>query len=108
MPMDMRLLLTLLEAIKRVFTYEKGKSDSYEKSEKSSNKDEKEKKCPGVPFFWPGFPRKSTLRSVTTCVRNMGVHIPRTTLMIVGGLKRTERRNPISVPPRKVDIRVIP
>jgi hypothetical protein len=43
-----------------------------------------------VPFFWPGFPRKSALRSIATCVRNMGEHIPRTTLVIVVGLKRRE------------------
>jgi hypothetical protein len=43
--MDMRLLLTLLEAIKWVCTYKKGKPES---SEKSSNKDEKGKKCPGT------------------------------------------------------------
>jgi hypothetical protein len=36
-PMDMRSLLTLLEAIKRVCTYEKGKLESYKKSKKSSN-----------------------------------------------------------------------
>jgi hypothetical protein len=42
-PMDMRLLLTLLEAIERVCTYEKGKLES---SKKSSNKGEKGKKCP--------------------------------------------------------------
>jgi hypothetical protein len=48
MPMDMHLLLTLLEVIKCVCSYEKGKSDSYEKSEKSSNKGEKGKKCPGT------------------------------------------------------------
>ena len=48
MPMDMRSLLTLLEAIKHVCTYEKGKSDSYKKSEKSSNKGKKGKKCPGT------------------------------------------------------------
>ncbi len=53
-PMDMCLLLTLLEAIKCVCTYEKGKSDSYEKSEKSSNKGEKGKKCPGTNFFGQG------------------------------------------------------
>jgi hypothetical protein len=47
-PMDMPSLLTLLEVIKRVCTYEKGKLDSYKKSEKSSNKGEKEKKCPGT------------------------------------------------------------
>jgi hypothetical protein len=29
MPMDMRLLLTLLEAIERVCTYEKGKLDTF-------------------------------------------------------------------------------
>ncbi len=41
--MDMHLLLTLLEAIECIYTYEKGKSES---SEKSSHKSEKGKKCP--------------------------------------------------------------
>jgi hypothetical protein len=44
-PMDMRLLLTSLEAIKLVCTYEKGKSES---SKKSSHKSEKGKKRPGT------------------------------------------------------------
>jgi hypothetical protein len=61
-----------------------------------------------VPIFWPGFPRKPALRSIATCVRNMGAHIPHTTFVIVIGLKRTERRSPISAPPRKADIKVIP
>jgi hypothetical protein len=47
-PMDMCLLLTLLEAIKHICTYEKGKSESYKKSEKSSNKGKKGKKCLGT------------------------------------------------------------
>jgi hypothetical protein len=47
-PMDMRLLLTLLEVIERVCTYKKGKSDTFEKSDKSSNKGKKRKKCPGT------------------------------------------------------------
>jgi hypothetical protein len=47
-PMDMRLLLTLLEVIKRVCTYEKGKLDSFKKSDKSSNKGEKGKECSGT------------------------------------------------------------
>jgi hypothetical protein len=47
-PIDMRSLLTSLEAIKRVCTYKKGKSDSHKKSEKYSNKGEKGKKCPGT------------------------------------------------------------
>ncbi len=44
-PMDMCLLLTLLEAIECVCTYKKGKSES---SEKSSYKSEKGKKRPGT------------------------------------------------------------
>ncbi len=43
--MDMRSLLTLLEAIKRVCTYKKGKSESFEKS---SHKSKKGKKRPGT------------------------------------------------------------
>jgi hypothetical protein len=42
-PMDMRLLLTSLEAIKRVCTYKKGKSES---SKKSSHNSKKGKKLP--------------------------------------------------------------
>jgi hypothetical protein len=45
MPMDMRSLLTMLEAFECICTYEKGKSES---SKKSSNKGEKGKKCPGT------------------------------------------------------------
>jgi hypothetical protein len=45
MPMDMRSLLILLEAIKHICTYKKGKSES---SKKSSKKDEKGKKHPGT------------------------------------------------------------
>ncbi len=47
-PINMRLLLTLLEAIERICTYKKGKSDSFDKSNKSSNKGEKGKKHPGT------------------------------------------------------------
>jgi hypothetical protein len=45
-PLDMRTLLTSLEAIKRVCTHEKGKPD--EKSEKSSFNGKKGKKRPGT------------------------------------------------------------
>jgi hypothetical protein len=44
-PMDMRLLLTLLEAIECICTYKKGKAES---SEKSSHKSKKGKKRPGT------------------------------------------------------------
>jgi hypothetical protein len=43
--MNMRLLLTSLEAIECVCTYEKGKLES---SKKSSHKSKKGKKCPGT------------------------------------------------------------
>jgi hypothetical protein len=45
MPMDMRLHLTLLEAIKRVCTYKKAELES---SKKASNKGKKGKKRPGT------------------------------------------------------------
>ncbi len=41
-PMGMRSLLTLLEVIERICTYEK---DKLESSEKSSHKSKKGKKC---------------------------------------------------------------
>jgi hypothetical protein len=53
MPMDMRLLLTSLEAIECVCTYEKGKLES---SKKSSHKSEKGKNAL-VPRLWSGCPR---------------------------------------------------
>jgi hypothetical protein len=46
--MNMRLLLTSLEAIECVCTYKKGKLDNFEKSDKSSNKGKKGKKCPAT------------------------------------------------------------
>jgi hypothetical protein len=103
-PMDMRSLLTLLEAIKHVCTYEKGKLESFKKS---SNKGEKGKKCL-VPILWPGFPRKFVLRSIAICARSMGARIPCTTFVIVAGLRRTERRNLISVLLRKAKRKVVP
>ncbi len=48
MLMDMRLLLTSLEAIECICTHKKGKPDNLEKSNKSSNKGEKGKKHPGT------------------------------------------------------------
>jgi hypothetical protein len=59
---------------------------------------------PLVPILWSGLPRKSTLRSIAAYARSMGAHIPCTILVIVVVLRRTERRNPVSVPLRKADI----
>jgi hypothetical protein len=48
MPMDMRFLLTSLEVIECICTYEKGKLDNFEKSDKPSNKGKKGKRRPGT------------------------------------------------------------
>jgi hypothetical protein len=73
-PMDTRLLLSLLEAIKHVCTYEKGKLDSYKKSEKSSNKGEKGKKRPGSIFF-ARVPKKVRFeKHCNLCKKHGGAH----------------------------------
>jgi hypothetical protein len=46
--MYMRSLLTSLKAIECICTYKKGKLDTFEKSDKSSNKGVKGKKHPGT------------------------------------------------------------
>ncbi len=74
MLMDMRLLLTLLEAIERVCTYEKGKLDSYKKSEKSSNKGKKGKKRPGTNFL-ARVPKKGRFeKHCNLCKKHGGAH----------------------------------
>ncbi len=102
--MDMRLLLTSLEAIEHVCTYKKAKSEF---SQKASHKGKKGEKLL-VPSLRPGFPRKSTSRSIVTCARSFGVRIPRTTLVIVVGLRKKERRSSISAPLRKAVRKQIP
>jgi hypothetical protein len=61
-----------------------------------------------VPILQPGFPRKSILRRTATYARSMGSRKPRTTLVIVVGLKKTERRSLISVLLRRAERKVIP
>jgi hypothetical protein len=74
MPMDMRSLLTLLEAIERICTYEKGKSDTFEKFDKSSNKGEKGKKRPGTNST-VRVPKKFCFeKHCDTCKKHGGTH----------------------------------
>jgi hypothetical protein len=68
-PMDMRMLLTLLEAIECICTHEKGKHE--EKAEKSSFNGKKGKKGQ-VLILRPAFPRKSVSPKIATYARNMG------------------------------------
>jgi hypothetical protein len=105
-PMDMRTLLTLLEAIERVCTHEKGKLDNHEESEKSSYKGKKGKKGQ-VLILWSAFPRKSNLRSIATCARSMGAHITLTQLVNVISMRKTEQKNLVSAPLRKAEGKTI-
>ncbi len=78
-PMDMRLLLTLFEAIECVCTYEKGKLDTFEKSDKSSNKSEKGKKQPGTDSMVQ-VPKKAHLEKYCNlCKKHGGAHTMRNT-----------------------------
>ncbi len=97
-PMDMRMLLTSLEAIERVCTHEKGKPD--EKSKKSSYNGKKRKKRPGTGPT-ARVPKKVALRSIATCVRNMGAHITLTQLVNVVSMRKTELKNLVSALLRK-------
>ncbi len=74
MPMDMRSLLTSLETIERVCTYEKGISDTFEKTDKSSNKGKKGKKCPGTNSTVP-VPKKVRFeKHCDLCKKHGGAH----------------------------------
>ncbi len=97
MPMDMRLLLISLEAIECVCTYKKGKSES---SQKSSHKSKKGKKCPGT-VAKIRVPKKVHFEKHCNLCKRMGAHIPCTTHMSAVGLRRKERRRPISTLLRK-------
>ncbi len=108
-PMDMCLLLTLLEAIECVCTYEKGKLDTFKKSDKSSNKGKKGKKRPGTNST-ARVPKKVCFeKHCDLCKNHGGAHTMHNTRDCHRlGLRRTERKHPVSAPPRKANIRVIP
>ncbi len=75
-PMDIRTLLTSLEAIEPVCTHEKGKHE--EKAEKASFNGKKGKKGQ-VLILRPAFPRKSVSQKIATYARNMGAHMTHST-----------------------------
>jgi hypothetical protein len=98
MPMDFCLLLTSFVAIEHVCTHEKAKLES---SETASHKGEKRKKHPGTKST-ARVPKKVCFeKHCNLCKRHGGAYtmqIPR----IVVGMRRTERRNPSSMPLRMV------
>jgi hypothetical protein len=69
-PMDMHLLLTLLEAIKRLCTYKKGKLKS---SKTSSHKSKKGKKCPGTDSM-VRVPKKIHFEKCNLCMKHGGAY----------------------------------
>ena len=89
MPLDMRTLLTSLEAIERVCTHEKGKQE--EKSERSSFNGKKGKKGQVLILrLRPAFPRKSVLQKNATYARSMGAHTQPTVPVSVVSMRKTE------------------
>jgi hypothetical protein len=77
-PIDMRSLLTLLEAINCICTHKKGKPDN-KKSEKSSHKSEKGKKHPSTSStVW--VPKKVCYeKHCNLCKKHGGVHMTHNT-----------------------------
>ncbi len=63
---------------------------------------ERKEKNGQVLILRPVFPRKSNLRSIATCERNMGAHIPLTRLVNVVSMRKMELKNLVSVLLRKV------
>jgi hypothetical protein len=79
MPMDMRSFLTLLEAIERICTQDKGKPDNNKKSDKSSNKGKKGKKHPGTGST-VRVPKKVQFeKHCNLCKKHGGAHTTHTT-----------------------------
>ncbi len=105
--MDMRLLLTSLEVVEHVCTYEEGKLDSFEKSDKSSNKGEKGKKHPGTNSM-ARVPKKVRFeKHCDLCKKHGGTH----TMHNTRDCRRFEKDGKEKCSfrlPRKADIRVIP
>jgi hypothetical protein len=99
-PMDLRLLLTSLEAIEHICTQEKAKTES---SEKASHKGKNGKKQPGTKATARVPKKDCTYERHATCARSMGACTLCTISGIAISMIGTEWRSPISVPPRKVE-----
>jgi hypothetical protein len=109
-PMDMRLLLTSLEAIEHVCTYKKGKLDKFEKSDKSSNKGEKGKKRPGTNSTVQ-VPNKVCFekfeKHCKLCKKHWGTHTTHNT-RDCRRFEKDEQKNLVSAPLRKAEGKTIP
>jgi hypothetical protein len=107
MLMDMRLLLTLLEAIECVCTHKRGKLDNNEKSNKSSNKGKKGKKHPGTNST-VCVPKKVQFeKHCNLCKKHGGAHTTQTTHEC-HRYEKDGTENLVSAPLRKAERRTIP
>jgi hypothetical protein len=110
MPMDMHLLLTSLEAIECICTYEKGKLIILRNPTSLPTKARKGRNAL-VPIPQSRFPRKfnlRSLRSIANYAKSMEAHISCTTHVIVVGLRRREQKNLVSTLLRKAEGKAIP
>jgi hypothetical protein len=60
-----------------------------------------------VPSLWAQFPRKCTKKHCNLCKKNGGAYTTYNTKDVVG-TRKTEQKDPISTPPRKVERNLIP
>jgi hypothetical protein len=100
MSMDLHLLLAFFEVIECICTQEKAKTES---SKKASHKGKNGKKQPGTDSMARVSDILAPTRSVAAYARSIGAHTPHTIPGIVIGMRKTERRKPISIPPRKAE-----
>jgi hypothetical protein len=105
-PVDMRLLLQSLEAIKCVCGQERSKKSNPSRDEKPSHSKKKGMKQPGTES--PRVPKKlRTEKHCDLCKKHGGAY----TMHNSGDCRcfeKTERKNPISVPLRKAERNPIP
>ncbi len=103
-PMDMRLLLISLE---RLNTYVPTRRANQNLPRSLLSRARKGRSAL-VPRLQSECQRRFALRSIATCARSMGARIPRTTHVSEVGLRKMERRSPISAPLRKTVRKTIP
>jgi hypothetical protein len=97
-PMDMRMLLLCRKLLN---TYVPMRGASRMRNPRNLPSTERKENNGQVLILRPAFPRKSDLRRIATCVRNMGAHIPFTRLVNVVSMRMTELKNLVPAPLRK-------
>jgi hypothetical protein len=104
-PLDMRTLLTLLEAIECICTHEKGKPD--EQSKKSFFNGKKGKERSGTDPT-ACIPKKVQFEKNCDLCKKHGAHLPLTRLVNVVSMRKMELKNLVSALLRKAVRKTIP